>query len=251
MTRMKFLNTSIDNITMDEAMNKINELINKKRKIYVVTPNVDHIVRLEKDNEFRLVYDNADLVLTDGMPLIWISKLLRNPIKEKVSGADLLPKVCELSSKKGYKIFFLGAAPGIAEKAAQNLRNKFNGLNICGCYSPEFGFENDEVEVENIIKMINKEEPDILALGLGTPKQEKFIYKYKDKINVGITLNIGAAIDFQAGHIKRAPRWMQNCGLEWFYRLSKEPKRMFKRYIIDDMKIIGIVFKYRKDTGEI
>lgn len=245
MKKMKFLNTKIDNITMNEAIIRIDNLIKNKRQSYIVTPNVDHIVRLESDSEFKNAYDNADLVLTDGMPLIWISKLLKCKIKEKVSGADLLPQVCKLASFNGYKVFLLGAAPGIAEKAGANLKCKFEGLNICGCYSPKLRFEDDEVEIKKIIDLINKEKPDILALALGTPKQEKFIYRYKDKIDVGVTLNIGAAVDFQAGAVRRAPIWMQNSGLEWFYRLLKEPKRMFKRYLIDDLKILKIVFKYR------
>lgn len=246
MGKIEFLNTMIDNITMEEAINKIDELIQKKKSTYIVTPNVDHIVRLEKDVEFKDAYNNAELVLADGMPLIWISKYLGTPIVEKISGSDLLPKVCEMASKKSYKVFFLGAAPGVAEKAAKNLQNKFDGLNICGYYSPKLGFENDEIEILNIIEKINNCNPDILALALGTPKQEKFIYKYKDKVNAKVTLNIGAAIDFEAGKVKRAPKWMQNFGLEWFYRLCKEPERLFKRYLIDDMKIIKIVFKYRK-----
>lgn len=245
MSKIKLLNTSVDNITMKEAVNRIDELLKQKRQRYIVTPNVDHIVRLEKDSEFKLAYQNADLVLTDGMPLIWISKLLGNPIVEKVSGADLLPEVCKIASKKGYKVFFLGAAPGVAEKAANNLRNKYENLNICGCYSPNLGFENDKSEIDKIIEIINKEKPDILALALGTPKQEKFIYKYKNKLDVGITLNIGAAIDFQAGNVKRAPKWMQNVGLEWFYRLCREPRRMFKRYLVDDLKIIKLILKYK------
>lgn len=245
MTRIKFLNIEVDNLSMQESIEAISELIQKKVPSYVVTPNVDHIVKIEKDEEFKKVYENADLVLTDGMPLIWISKLLNKPIKEKVSGSDMFPKVCELAAQKGYKVFLLGAAEGVADKAANNLKQKYKGLNIVGTYSPIYGFEKDENEIIKIIKMINDLKPDILAVGLGAPKQEKFIYKYKDKLNVPVSLAIGASIDFEAENIKRAPIWMQKSGLEWFYRLCKEPKRMFKRYIIDDLKIIKVYFKYK------
>ena len=244
MSRIKFLNTEVDNLTMDEAIYEIDKLIQRRRPGYVVTPNVDHIVKLEKDEEFKNVYKNADLILTDGMPLIWISKLKGNPIKEKVSGSDLFPKVCELASNKDYSIFLLGAAKGIADKAAENLKNKYEGLNIVGTYSPSYGFEKKIHEIEKIIRIINECKPDILAVGLGAPKQEKFLYNYKDKLNVPISLAIGASIDFEAGNINRAPKWMQKSGLEWFYRLCKEPKRMFRRYIIDDMKILSIMGKY-------
>ena len=134
MSRIKFLNTEVDNLTMNEAINQIDRLIQMRTPSYVVTPNVDHIAKLEKDEEFKDVYKNADLILTDGMPLIWISKLKGNPIKEKVSGSDLFPKVCELASNKDYSIFLLGAAEGVADKAKENLKNKYEGLNIVGTY---------------------------------------------------------------------------------------------------------------------
>lgn len=245
MSRIKFLNTEIDNLSMDEAIREIDKLITEKNPSYVVTPNVDHIVKLEKDIEFKKVYKNANLILTDGMPLIWISKLYGNPIKEKISGSDLFPKVCEIAAIKGYKVFILGAAEGVADKAAANLQEKYKGLNIVGTYSPSYGFENKESEIKYIIDVINEKKPDILAVGLGAPKQEKFLYKYRENLNVPISLAIGASIDFEAENIKRAPKWMQNIGLEWFYRLCKEPRRMFKRYIIDDLKILKICLKYR------
>jgi len=246
--RMKFLNTYINNITMDDTIEQIDEFIIDGRYHYVVTPNVDHIVKLEKDVEFQNVYKAADLVLTDGMPLIWISKFLKNEIKEKISGSDLFPRVCELAAKKQYKIFLLGAAEGVAEQAASNLKDKYPGLQIIGTYSPKFGFENDEEDVDQIIDMINIAKPDVLFVGLGAPKQEKFIFKYKDRLRVPISLAIGASIDFEAGKVKRAPKWMQKSGLEWFYRIMKEPKRMFMRYFIDAIEIRAILFKYGKST---
>ncbi len=244
MSRMNFLNIEVDNLTMNEAIDRVEELIIKKRPSYVVTPNVDHIVKLENDKEFQEVYKNADLILTDGMPLIWISKIKGNPIKEKISGSDFFPKLCERAAEKGYSIFLLGAAEGVAAKAAKNLKEKYEGLNIVGTYSPSYGFEKKDDEIKMIIEIINKVKPDILAVGLGAPKQEKFLYKYKNDLNVPISLAIGASIDFEAGNINRAPKWMQNCGLEWFYRLCKEPKRMFKRYIVDDLRIFKITKKY-------
>ena len=244
MSRMNFLNIEVDNLTMNEAIDRAEELIIKKKPSYVVTPNVDHIVKLEDDKEFQDVYKNADLILTDGMPLIWISKIKGKPIKEKISGSDFFPKLCERAAQKGYSIFLLGAAEGVAAKAAKNLNKKYEGLNIVGTYSPSYGFEKKEDEIDKIIRIINESKPDILAVGLGAPKQEKFLYNYREQLNVPISLAIGASIDFEAGNIKRAPKWMHKNGLEWFYRLCKEPKRMFKRYIIDDLKILRIARKY-------
>lgn len=244
MSRMKFLNTEIDNVTMSEAVQKIEQLILSKKTSYVVTPNVDHIVKLETDKEFQEVYKEAALILTDGMPLIWISKMKKTPIKEKVSGSDLFPEVCKLASQKGYKLFLLGAAEGVAAKAAENLKRKYKGLNVVGTYSPSYGFEKNEDEINRIIEMINEVKPDILAVGLGAPKQEKFLYSFRKQLNVPVALAIGASIDFEAGNVNRAPEWMQKSGLEWSYRLIKEPKRMFRRYLVDDMKIFKLVFKY-------
>ncbi|MDU2121202.1 MAG: WecB/TagA/CpsF family glycosyltransferase [Clostridium celatum] len=243
MSRMIFLNTQIDNLTMEEAVHRIDKLVIDKKPSYVVTPNVDHIVKLDTDIEFKEVYKEANLILTDGMPLIWISRLKRKPIKEKVSGSDLFPEVCKLASQRGYKVFLLGAAEGIAARAAENLRKKYDSLNIVGTYSPSYGFEKKEEEIQEIIKIINEAKPDILAVGLGAPKQEKFLYKYKNELNVPVSLAIGATIDFEAGNIKRAPLWMQKNGLEWLYRSYKEPKRMIKRYAIDLVKIIPIILK--------
>ncbi|MBS6601688.1 MAG: WecB/TagA/CpsF family glycosyltransferase [Clostridium sp.] len=245
MSRMKFMNTEIDNLTMKETIDEIDKLIKKDKNAYVVTPNVDHIVKLETDKELQEVYKDADLILTDGKPLIWISKFYKTPIKEKISGSDLFPLLCEMAAEKGYNMFFLGAGDGVANKAAQNLTNKFPKLNIVGTYSPPFGFEKDKKEIEKIINMVNKANTQILIVGLGCPKQEKFIHKYRKELNVPISLGLGASLDFEAGNIKRAPKWMSDNGLEWLYRLSKEPKRMFKRYIVDDVKIFKLMFKYK------
>ena len=245
MSRMKFMNTEIDNLTMKETIDEIDKLIKKDKNAYVVTPNVDHIVKLETDKELQEVYKDADLILTDGKPLIWISKFYKTPIKEKISGSDLFPLLCEMAAEKGYNMFFLGAGEGVANKAAQNLTNKFPKLNIVGTYSPPFGFEKDKKEIEKIINMVNKANTQILIVGLGCPKQEKFIHKYRKELNVPISLGLGASLDFEAGNLKRAPKWMSDNGLEWLYRLSKEPKRMFKRYIVDDVKIFKLMFKYK------
>jgi len=245
MARIKFMNTNIDNLTMTETLNEIDKLIQKKNCSYVVTPNVDHIVRLEKDVELQKVYKNASLILTDGKPLIWISKWYKTPIKEKISGSDLFPKVCELAANKNYTMYLLGAAEGVADTAAKNLMKKYPGLNVVGTYSPPFGFEKNEQEMNKIKTQIQEVHPDILIVGLGCPKQEKFMYYHCKELGVPISFGLGASIDFEAANIKRAPKWMSNHGLEWLYRFSKEPKRLFKRYFVDDLKIIQVARKYR------
>ena len=246
MTRMRLMNTEIDNLTMDETLDAIDSLIKEDNCSYVVTPNVDHIVQLEKDEELKRVYENASLILTDGKPLIWISNWYKTPIKEKISGSDLFPRVCELAAKKGYTMYLLGAAEGVADKAAKNLMYKYKGLNIVGTYSPPFGFEKDKVELKKIERQIQEVHPDILIVGLGCPKQEKYMYHHCKELDVPISFGLGASIDFEAGNIKRAPRWMSEHGLEWLYRITQDPKRLAKRYLVDDMKIISIARKYRR-----
>lgn len=246
MTRMRLMNTEIDNLTMDETLDAIDSLIKEDNCSYVVTPNVDHIVQLEKDEELKRVYENASLILTDGKPLIWISNWYKTPIKEKISGSDLFPRVCDLAAKIGYTMYLLGAAEGVADKAAKNLMDKYKGLNIVGTYSPPFGFEKDKVELKKIERQIQEVHPDILIVGLGCPKQEKYMYHHCKELDVPISFGLGASIDFEAGNIKRAPRWMSEHGLEWLYRITQDPKRLAKRYLVDDMKIIRIARKYRR-----
>ena len=212
----------------------------------MVTPNVDHIVQLEYKRELVEVYKNADMILADGKPLIWISRWYGKPIKEKISGSDLFPLLCEMAAKRGYKMFLLGAAEGVAAKAAENLIKKYQGLNIIGTYSPPIGFEKDKCEIEKIEKMIKNKKPHILIVGLGCPKQELFIFHNKEKLEVPICLGLGASIDFEAGNVKRAPRWMADHGLEWLFRITQDPKRMIKRYLIDDIVIFKLVLKYKR-----
>ena len=246
MARMKFMNTEIDNLTMKEALVRIDELIKENKNAYVVTPNVDHIIQIERGGELVEVYKNADLILTDGKPLIWISKWYGTPIKEKISGSDLFPRLCAMAAKRGYKMYFLGAAEGVAAKAADNLERRFPGLQVVGTYSPPYGFEKNEVEVEKIKKMIKEAQPHILIVGLGCPKQELFILHYKDELEVPISLGLGASLDFEAGEVKRAPKWMADHGLEWLYRITQDPKRLAKRYFVDDRKIIRLGIKYKR-----
>ena len=246
MSRMKFMNTEIDNVTMQEALQAIDTLIKENKAVYVVTPNVDHIVQLETNKELQEIYANASLILTDGKPLMWIAKWYGTPIKEKISGSDLFPLLCEMAAEKGYKMFFLGAAEGVAAKAAENLKNRCNGLQVVGTYSPPFGFEKNPKEIEKIKLMINDAKPDILIVGLGCPKQEKFIYHYCKELGVPISFGLGASFDFEAGNIKRAPKWMADHGLEWLFRITQDPRRMAKRYLVDDLKIFGLAIKYRR-----
>jgi N-acetylglucosaminyldiphosphoundecaprenol N-acetyl-beta-D-mannosaminyltransferase len=219
----------------------------------IVTPNVDHIILYYEDDEFRNVYDKADLVILDSRILLRMSNFLGHKIKFFIPGSDLFPFLCDESSKKGYSVFMLGGTTEESlDKAKDNFKNRFKDLNIIGSYSPENGFEKDETKNEKIIEMINLAKPDILFMGVGTPKQEKWLFKNKEKINAKLFLGIGAAIDFISGYQKRAPIIWQKLSLEWLYRLIHNPKRLFHRYVVRDSKIfvwfLKEIFKKRKSN---
>jgi exopolysaccharide biosynthesis WecB/TagA/CpsF family protein len=236
----------INNITFEEAVREIDRHIHEKRPSFIVTPNLDHIIKLQKDAEFRKIYNAADLVLVDGVPILWASKFLGTPLKERIAGSDLFPALCSLAAKKGYKLFLLGGrTQGGVLLVAKILKKRYPGLSIVGAYSPRFGFEKRPEENKKIIQKIKDAAPDILLVGLGAPKQEKWIYAFKDEYNVPVSIGIGISFHFVSGRVRRAPRGIQKLGLEWFWRLMAEPGRLWKRYLIDDMKFFWLVLKQK------
>lgn len=235
----------IHSFTISEVIESIDHLVAFGRPSIVVTPNIDHIVRLQKDKGFVKIYKESAIVIPDGVPILWAAKFLGTPLKEKISGSDLFPKLCGAATRKGRTVFFLGGAEGAAMKSAEMLKTKYPGLRIAGTYCPSLGFENDGNENRKIIKIIQSAKPDILFVGLGSPKQEKWIYNYKDEYKVPVSIGVGAAFDFYSGLVKRAPMWMQKSGLEWFWRLMMEPKRLWKRYLIDDPVFFWLVLKQK------
>lgn len=246
MEKVKLLNTYVNNVSMSETLDTIENLIKSDKKSYLVAVNVDVIMKIENDSYLKKITNNADMVFVDGKPLIWISNLYKRPIKEKISGSDLVLRLCELASKKGYTIYFLGGKEGIADLAKKKLESQLRRIQIVGTYSPPFGFEKDEQELGKINNLISEAHPDLLIVCFGCPKQEKFIYENYKKYDAKVSVCAGATVDFIAGNMKRAPEWMSRHGLEWFYRFIQEPKRLFKRYFVDDVKIIKLVWKYRR-----
>lgn len=245
--RFKFLNTYVNNVSMKETLEYIDDCIKKNsKKSYIVAINVDVMIKIEEDSHLKKIVDSADMVLIDGKPLVWISKLLKTPVREKISGSDLVPLVCKMSADKGHTMFFIGGKDGIAEQAKVRLEKQYPEIKIVGTYAPEFGFEKNKEELNKINRIISGVKPDVLVVCFGCPKQEKFIYNNIDKYDAKVSICAGATIDFLAGNVKRAPQWMSNNGLEWFYRFMQEPKRLFKRYFIDDVQIIKLVWKYRR-----
>ena len=246
MNKQALLNTYVNNMTMAETLDGIERMVDSGRRSYVVAVNVDVIMKIEKDSYLKEIVDNAAMVLVDGKPLIWISKWHKHPVKEKISGSDLVPLLCERARDKGYSMFIIGGKDGIAEKAKSNLESKVPGIKIVGTYAPPLGFEKDSGELEKINALITDARPDLLIVCFGCPKQEKWIYENYKKYEAKVSVCAGATVDFLAGNVNRAPKWMSDHGLEWFHRFLQEPKRMFKRYFIDDVKILKLIVKYRK-----
>lgn len=245
MEKQSLLNTYVNNVNMNETLLVIDEMISSNKKNYIVAINVDVVMKIEKDSYLKKIIDEADMTLVDGKPLIWISKWHKKPVKAKVSGSDLVPELCKRAANKGYSIFIIGGKDGIAEQARVNLEKNYSGIKVVGTYAPPIGFEKDEKEVGRINKMISEVHPDLLIVCFGCPKQEKWIYENYIKYDAKVSVCAGATVDFLAGNVNRAPKWMSDCGLEWFYRFLMEPKRMFKRYFLDDVKIIKLIRKYK------
>lgn len=245
MEKQPLLNTYVNNVDMKETVGAIETMIKDGGKHYVVAINVDVVMKIEEDAYLKEITDNADMVLVDGKPLIWISKWHKRPVKAKISGSDLVPILCKVAAKKGHSIFIIGGKDGIADQAKKKLEEKHPGIKVVGTYAPPFGFEKDEQELNKINEMISEAHPDLLIACFGCPKQEKWIYENYQKYDAKVSVCAGATVDFLAGNVSRAPKWMSEHGFEWFYRFLQEPKRMFKRYFIDDVKILKLVLKYR------
>lgn len=249
MQKQPLLNTYVNNVDMAETLDAIDNMINDSKKHYVVAINVDVVMKIEKDAYLKKITNGADMVLVDGKPLVWIAKWHKHPVKEKISGSDLVPLLCQRAAEKKYSIFIIGGKDGIADKAKRNLEMKLPRINIVGTYAPPFGFEKNEKELNKINQMISEAKPDVLIACFGCPKQEKWIYENYQKYDAKVSICAGATVDFLAGNVTRAPKWMSEHGLEWFYRFLMEPKRMFKRYFIDDVKILKLIRKYKNENS--
>ncbi len=229
------LGVPIDDLTMEQALARLEEFIALGRKTgkshQIATVNADFVTKSLDDPELRLILQESDMATADGMPLVWGARLLGVPLEGRVTGADLVPALAERAAQKGYSLYFLGGAPGIAQKAKTILETRYPGVNITGVFSPPVSsvLDMDASIVENI----RAAKPDILLVAFGNPKQEKWINMHARDLPVPVMIGVGGTFDFIAGATKRAPMWMQKSGLEWIFRLAQEPKRLWKRYVVD------------------
>jgi exopolysaccharide biosynthesis WecB/TagA/CpsF family protein len=210
----------------------------------IVPVNVDMLMKMQNNYQFWRFCSSADYLLCDSQILYISSKLLPGKsFKEKISGSDFFPRFCDHNKdNEDFKVFLMGAAEGVAKLAKNTINNRLGREVIVEAYSPSFGFENDFIECENIVEQINSSGATVLAIGVGAPKQELWISKYKESLqNIKVFIPIGATIDFEAGRIDRAPKWLSKFGLEWLFRLVKEPKRLWRRYLVDDLPYFKLI----------
>lgn len=240
-----FLGIRLNNMTAEEILDHVDYCIERGTPCQIVGVNVDQALRVIEDEYSRRIFNDAEIVFTDGKPILWMAKRLNRPIVEKVSGPDLMLLLCKRAAQKKYKIFLLGAGPGVAARAAENLEHKYPGLKCVGTYSPPFGFEKNPEEMNKIITMLKESGADQLFVGMGSPKQDVFIYENMNKYSIPVSYSMGAALDFIGGGAKRAPKWMRDHGLEWFHRFTQNPKRLFRRYFVNDLRIFKYYRKFR------
>lgn len=238
--RLKVGEVPIDVVTFAGALEAIDGLIAARNGGYVVTPNIDHVVLADDNGAFRESYRHAALSLVDGQPLVWASRMLGEQLPEKISGADLILPLMERAAQKNWRVYFMGAGPGVAQKAADEVHKRY-GTNVVGCDAPKVSVDPAAEENAQAVEKIAAAKPDIVLVALGAPKQEIWMHRCAAQYAPAVAFGIGAGLDFIAGTVKRAPKWMSSSGLEWAYRLSREPKRMWRRYLVNDPKFLLIL----------
>ena len=231
--RCYILGVGVSAIHMQQALDCIAQWVEERHQHYICITPVHAIMDFRKDPELVKIANSSGLTTPDGMPVVWLLKLMGHRHVSRIYGPDLMLAVCQESPEKGYRHYFYGSAPGVPEKLASNLKKRFPGLQVVGTHSPPFR-DLTPAEDQAITQEINTADPDIVWVGISTPKQERWMAAHLGKINAPVMIGVGAAFDFHAGLKKQAPRWMQRSGLEWFFRLITEPRRLWKRYLINN-----------------
>ncbi len=226
-------------VTLGEAVNRIDAMIESGETHQVATANLDFWLNSTRDEHLHRILAGCEMVLADGMPLVWASRMLGDALPERVTGVDLVPQLMAMSARKGYRVFLLGGREGVAERAAEMFERQFPGVHICGVFAPSVA-SLDEMDNGEMVERVKAAKPDLLLVSFGNPKQEKWIWMNKKRMGVPVSIGIGGSLDMLLGDLNRAPRWMQKTGLEWAMRLAQEPKRLGPRYARD---FVGLVTK--------
>jgi N-acetylglucosaminyldiphosphoundecaprenol N-acetyl-beta-D-mannosaminyltransferase len=238
--RIRIGHVWIDSLTFAQAIEEIDHLVTAGEGGCIFTPNVDHVVQVEHNLVFRAAYEKVSLSVVDGQLLLWASQLLGAPLPEKISGSDLMLPLARRAAERKWRVYLLGGGPGVAELAAKELKKQF-AIDIVGTDAPFVKPDGDPVEGPAVVERIAKARPHLLFAAFGAPKQELFLHHAAPSIRPTVGIGVGAGFDFIAGRVKRAPRWISRGGLEWLYRLAQEPRRLAKRYLVDDPEFLVIL----------
>ncbi len=237
--RIDLMGCQIDNLTMEETLQTVEGFIQSGRPHQHVVVNVDKVVKANRDHELRRIINECALVNVDGMPVVWASRLLGKPLKERVTGVDLFEALMQRSAEKGWRIYFLGATEEVVSTVTLIYENKYPGLSIVGYRN---GYWTKEQE-PRVVEQIKAAQADLLFVAISSPKKEQFLSNHQAEMRIPFAMGVGGTFDVMAGKVNRAPLWMQKSGFEWFFRFLQEPRRMFKRYFIDDMAFFWLLLK--------
>ena len=241
--RVRVLGAGLDRIDRAGVARHLEDCLIEGRRCFLITANVDHLVRFQEDEMLRLAYARADLVVADGVPLLWAARLLGDRLPGRAAGSDLIFDLCAAAGRCGAGVFLLGGRPGVAERAASVLVERYPGARVAGTACPPHGFERDPEAVRALVRSVRASGADLILVGLGSPKQEVFLAEHWDDLGVKVGVGIGIALEFLAGTLRRAPVWMQSAGLEWSWRLAQEPTRLWRRYLLRDPRFLLLVVR--------
>ena len=230
----------VDSVSFDEAMERIVALVARGNGGAIFTPNVDHVVKAETHPDFRRAYEHADLCLADGAWIVWASRLLGSRLPAKVSGSDLIVPLARCAGQHRWRLYIVGGAPGVAEEAGARMATEFD-VAFVGCDAPSVEMDGSMSASEETLGRLRAARPDIVLVALGAPKQELWIDRYAEHLSPAVAIGIGGSVDFFVGRVRRAPPWVSRAGLEWLYRLVREPRRMWRRYLVEDPRFVTIV----------
>jgi N-acetylglucosaminyldiphosphoundecaprenol N-acetyl-beta-D-mannosaminyltransferase len=238
--RITLMGCQIDNLSMEDTLGRIEGFIHSGKPHQHVVVNVDKLVKASRDAQLRQIINDCALINVDGMPVVWASRLLGKPLKERVAGVDLFEALMRRAGEKGWRVFLLGAREEVVTQVADTYRRKYPRLVLAGYRN---GYWQGEDEEREVVEQIRASRADLLFVAISSPKKEQFLGRYQAEMKIPFAMGVGGTFDVAIGRVKRAPRWMQASGLEWFYRFLQEPRRMFRRYFIDDMAFIWLLIK--------
>lgn len=237
--RIEMMGCQIDNLSMEETLQTIEGFIKSGQPHQHVVVNVDKLVKASRDPELRRIINECALINVDGMPVVWASRLIGKPLKERVAGVDLFEALMRRSAERGWRVFLLGAREEVVSEVKQIYEKKYPGLTVAGYRN---GYWKPEEEA-GVVEQIKAAQADLLFVAISSPKKEHFLGRYQAEMRIPFAMGVGGTFDVAVGKVKRAPEWMQKVGLEWFYRFLQEPRRMFKRYFVDDMAFFWLLAK--------